>query len=530
MNRLKNDLILRNLYVIPPLTYSILVFLSMNTSFECDSNTYFNFAKGNSISLLRGPGYPVFLYLTGMSSSQGSLYFVLLMQWLMGLAITYMILSFIQTNNHLIRFSVSILISSTGYTFYGARLLLAEQLTMFLSLIAILSLLVHIKLGSSRFALFSVFFSSLATLTRYEAVPILLISLLFLVSRYFNNRSFLKTTYIILIPCLTFFGWSLIRSELLTEKAEFGTFANETGTQLMNSLHVAIDNEIIRLRQNGETAKSNEMYYFESKNGDSTRKAKQIAQKHLESNRGAFDGKYLGLSQDKSYSSEIIKIWGPAKANPQVIYDWFFSKNYEKRSPQMILLLNEILVNEIGSKAADNLMVSVSLELIRANPKVALLYLKNTPLWYGIDLNKSNKLYLGNRSLSYWDVPFDPAFCASAVLSAKQFKEYSDFFSKNKAFELVQIIVAATMELFRILFTVTTLLWIGLTLLRKIKFRLDILLILIIHLSIVFFLTLSQVGINSKYTILPGTVSLLAFTLIIESFWNSIPKKKSILL
>jgi len=171
--------------------------------------------------------------------------------------------------------------------------------------------------------------------------------------------------------------------------------------------------------------------------------------------------------------------------------------------------------------------VSVSLELIRANPKVALLYLKNTQLWYGIDLNKSNKLYLGNRSLSYWDVPFDPAFCASAVLSTKQFKEYSDFFSKNKTFELVQKIVAATMEFFRILFTMITLLWIGLTLLRKIKFRLDIFLMLIIHLSIVLFLTLSQVGINSKYSILPGTVSLLAFTLIIGSFWDSISQKKS---
>jgi STE24 endopeptidase len=84
----------------------------MNTSFECDSNTYFNFAKGNSISLLRGPGYPIFLFLTGMNSSEGSLYFVLFLQWFMGILIVLLVISFLKTNNHLLRFIFSLLIAN----------------------------------------------------------------------------------------------------------------------------------------------------------------------------------------------------------------------------------------------------------------------------------------------------------------------------------------------------------------------------------------------------------------------------------
>jgi hypothetical protein len=524
----KFDKFFKYTYIAPPVIFSFLVFFSMNTSFECDSNTYFNFAKGNSISLLRGPGYPAFLFFSGMNFSQGSLYFVLLLQWFMGLAIALLIVSFLRTNRHFTRFIVSTLISSTGYTFYGARIFLAEQLTMFLSLIAIFFLLVSIRSKNIKFALLCVSFSSLAVLTRYEALPILGVSTLFLVLKYLKNYNFLKVFYVILVPSLILFGWSFVRSELLIGKTQFGTFANETGTQLMYSFHAVTGNEIIRLKQNGEKARSEEMYYFEITNGNATKKAKQIAQNHLKNTRVIFDRKYEGLSRDKSYAAEVLNIWEPAKDNPEIVYEWFFSKNWEKRSPQMILLLNDILVEEIGSKAADQLMTSVSMELVRANPQVLLLFMKYLLNWYGIDLNQPNKLYLGNEILSYWDTTFDPAFCASSVLSDKQFKEYTNFFSKYSNFESVQKIVAKIMEIFRVLFTLVILLWLGLVLNRKIKIDLQIILSLTIHLLVVTFLTISQAGINSKYTILPGAISLLAFVLIINAINGFISQKKSL--
>jgi hypothetical protein len=414
-----------------------------------------------------------------------------------------------------------LLISSSGYTFYGARLFLAEQLTMFLSMIAILLLLIHIRNKEFKFATYSLIFACLALLTRYESLPVLIGVLLYLIISYLRLRRFLKLLNVILIPVLIILGWSFLRSELLPGKTQFGTVANETGTQLMNSLHVAIDNEIKRLVSGGEFDKVEKFYYFETTNGEATKKAKVIAQNHLSSSRALFDRKLVGLSQDVSYNNEISRIWEPASTKPAILYDWFFSTNYLKRSPQMILLLNEILVAEIGSASADKLMVSVSFELIRSHPEVIFLYLKNGPQWYGLDLNKSKKLYLGNKTLSYWDVPFDPAFCASAVLSKKQFKEYSDFFSKISSLAFVQNLVAFNMEIFRILFTLSLIVWIGLVLFRKIKFEAQVFLLISIHFMTVIFLTVSQVGINSKYTILPGTLSLLTLTLIANSITNS---------
>jgi hypothetical protein len=530
MNRLNFNLLFKYFYIAPPVIYSLLTFFAMNTSFECDSNTYFNFAKGNSISLLRGPGYPIFLFLTGMNSSEGSLYFVLFLQWFMGILIVLLVISFLKTNNHLLRFIFSLLISSSGYTFYGARLFLAEQLTMFLSMISIFLLLIHIRNKKLKVAIYSLIFASLAVLTRYESLPVLLGVLVYLIFSYLKLRSFNKLFNIMLIPVLIILGWSFLRSELVPGKTQFGTVANETGTQLMNSIHVAIDNEIKRLVSSGEVYKAEKYFYFDTTYGEATKKAKEIAQNHLSSNRTLFDRKLMGLSQDISYTSEISSIWEPASKEPTVLYEWFFSTNYLKRSPQMILLLNEILVAEIGSEAADKLMVSVSFELIRSQPEVIYLYLKNGPQWYGVDFNKSNKLYLGNKTLSYWDVPFDPANCASAVLSKKQFKEYSDFFSKIPGLTFVQNLVAFNMEIFRILFTLSIILWTGMVLFRKIKFESQVLLLISIHFMIVIFLTVSQVGINSKYTILPGTLSLLTLTLIVNSISNvhSIEKIKKV--
>lgn len=509
-------MILRNLnkYVvfIPPFIYSIIIFLSMNTSFECDSNTYFNFSKsllsGESINLLRGPVYPIFLILAGLNWAD-SIYLILFLQWLFGVLLSFIIINTLKVEKIQIRLFISIAVCLTGYTFYGARLFLAEQLTAFLAILSLFFIIRYYQRNNNRDLIYSSLLASLAFLTRYETLPILIAVIGFGFVQSLNKRDIKNTLTISLIPLIIILGWTSIKSNLTDGESEFGTLASETGSQLMTSLNFAIIEEQNRLLSEGFKDQAKDTSYFQSSNGPNTRKLIDLAKNHLINDNFLFERKFNGLSIDDSYKKEIENIWGPARDRPEIVIDWFFSTEIDKRSSQTVLLLNEIIVAEVGVEEADKLITSASFELIFNHPRVLLLYLKTALKWYGVDLENENKLYVGNRTISYWEVPFNPANCASGVLSVNQYEQYSKIFEQNREFRNIQTITSISMEVFRIFYSITVIVWIILNIFRRTKFRIEISFLILIHFLVVMFLTMSQAGINSKYGILPGSLSLL---------------------
>jgi hypothetical protein len=266
--------------------------------------------------------------------------------------------------------------------------------------------------------------------------------------------------------------------------------------------------------------------YFNIGNGPSTEKLIQITKDHLREDAFWFEVKYKGLLGDASYAEEIRNIWEPARKTPWVVVDWFFSDDHEKRSSQVIFLLNEILVEKIGSKEADKLLRDTAIELIKNNPKVLYNYLGKSLMWYGYDRSKIYDISIGTSTLSYWDVPLNPASCASAVLTNKQFARYVATFAQIEALSFSQSLTSHVMDISRILYSLMIFLWIVFFLLRRVKFDFNVIVLILIHFSVIQFLVLSQVAIHSKYSILPGTISLISSLLILNSIFGSIKNQR----
>jgi hypothetical protein len=436
---------------------------------------------------------------------------------MMGVLLSFIIINTLKVEKVQIRLFISIAVCLTGYTFYGARLFLAEQLTTFLAILSLFFIIRYFQRNKQRDLIYSSLLASFAFLTRYETLPILIAVIGFGFIQSLNKRNITNASSIILIPLVIILGWTSIKSTLSAGESEFGTLASETGSQLMTSLNFAIVEEQNRLLSRGFKDQANTISYFDSTNGPNTRKLIDLAKNHLINDNSIFERKYNGLSIDDSYKKEIENIWGPARDRPEKVIDWFFSTEIDKRSSQTVLLINEIIVAEVGVEEADKLLTSASFELIINHPRVLLLYFKTALKWYGVDLESKNKLYLGNRTISYWEVTFNPANCASGVLSENQFQQYSKIFEAKGEFKKIQAITAVSMEVCRIIYSIMVVGWLILNIFRRTKFRIEILFLILIHFLVIMFLTMSQAGINSKYGILPGSLSLLILAHITNS-------------
>ena len=516
----KKTFIFNHIYLIPPFVNSIIVFLSMNTSFECDSNTYFNFAKNlptGDINLLRGPGYPVFLMLAGVTWTDSFL-IVLFLQWLMGLLSIYLIINLIRFKNSWAKFIFSVFFSLTGFTFFGARILLAEQLTMFFvvtSLVCFLRFRKNMKINSLFFA---ILFSLAAYLTRWETGPILVALIFASIVSFTKKMVFQKILICLVLPLLVLSSWATVKTLITDGAGQSGFLPNESGSQLMYSLNVVWSDELQKIMKQNEFGETSAINYFDPNNGPATRQIIEISKNNLKHDDFLFQVKYDGLSMDSSYVNEMRNIWEPAKSAPWLVIDWFFERNPEKRSTSVILMMNDILVKEVGNRQAENLMRNASFEIIKNNPKILFPYLKKSFMWYGFDTTKSNFLFVGDKTIGYWEVPLNPAGCASAVLSNTQFSTYALSFAQIKSLHFSEVLTAYAMDIFRVIYSCSIFLFLLLFLLRKIKISFENAFLIIVHFCVIQFLSMSQVGIHSKYSILPGTLSLLSFALLLNSF------------
>jgi hypothetical protein len=515
--------IYEEIYLIPPILMSLATYFSMNILFECDAKTYFSFAKslisGEDLNLLRGPIYPIFLLVAG-SEWADSIYLILIIQWLMGVTIAIIITKQLEINNPNIKLLISIFISLNGYFFFGAKILLAEQLTMFLGILAIFFLLRFTVNYKTKDIITSIILASLAFLTRYEAMPILLVILCYSLLYNYKKRKIKLFLVTIIIPLVIIIGWSSIKKYHFSTKNEAGLIVNEFGSQLITSLDFAIREEQDRLINEGRNIDAQNISYFKIDNGPITKEAIDRIVAFLKIDNSLIQNKNKGLSLDKSYKKELETIWVPALSEPELPIKWFFSNDLERRSSQVVFLMNEVLSKQIGVREADKVLSLMAFELVKSNPNIMKLYLKKALNWYGIDLNKKMLIYNNNMRNSFWDAQYDQAYCASTILSERQFKQYSEKFSKKQLFDPVQNLTEATMDIFRLVFLLSLTVWFILKIIYIRIPNIKIPLLFMIHILVIIFLTFSQSGIHSKHSILPGAIATYLFVIIINDIAN----------
>ena len=508
----------------------------MTICFECDGTTYLNFAKslvtGESFNLLRGPIYPVFLILTG-SVWPGTLIITLFIQWLMGITAILLILKLLKGQPIFLRFIFLILATSTSYTFFGAKILLAEQLTMFLCVVASVMYinLSKAKILFHKYIIISIF-ATLAFLTRYETLSFLLIITFLLFLKLFKKGNFAKGIIIVCIPIFVVAQWNIYKSIQNDMKLNLFKVASESGVQLLWSVNFAsvntqIDDSANKPRINHSSPLlhsydcSNPTLcntaFFSPSNGETTREVIRIVKESLDKNREPFDRKIYGLAQDQSYESEMNRIWQPASNDPAMVVDWFFSSDIDRRSTQTILLMNEVLTQEVGLENSDKLLRHVAIEAVMSHPRLLKSYLDNFLKWFGLDLKNMKLFYIKNTSIDYWKVPFNVVNCAGVVMTTNQFEEYEYIFSTNDPNPKIENLTSNSMQISRIIYLLLMIFWFWKRINRKVLDSSNVYVFIAAYVSTVSFLTISQSVINSKYSILPGSLMLISIATIINS-------------
>ena len=533
----KNYNLIEHLIVI---VYSFVIFNSMTICFECDGTTYLNFAKslatGESFNLLRGPIYPVFLILTG-SVWPGTLIITLFIQWLMGVISILLILKLLKSQPIFLRFIFLILATTTSFTFFGAKILLAEQLTMFLCVVASV---MYINLPKDKILFHKYIIISisaiLAFLTRYEALPFLLILTFLLFLKLCRKGNFAKSILIVCIPIFVVAQWNIYKSIQNDMKLNLFKVASESGVQLLWSVNFAT----VITQIDDSASKPDEIVsigalqgydctqptlcnnaFFSPSNGPTTREVIRIVKQSLDKNREPFESKVFGLAQDKSYESEMNRIWQPASNDPGKVVDWFFSSDTDRRSTQTILLMNEVLKQEVGIENSDKLLRRVAIEAVVSHPILLRQYLNLFLKWFGIDLKNREFFFTKNTSIDYWKVPFNLANCAGVAMTTNQFEEYKFIFSINDPNSNIEKITSNSMQISRIIYLLLIIFWSWNKINRKVLDSSQVYVFIVAYTSTVSFMTVSQVNISSKYSILPGSLMLISIATIINSLNRS---------
>ena len=216
--------------------FQVIFFYAVRINFECDSAAYYNSAVGyftqnmNLVSPYRGPVYPLFLRLFGITTS-GSIYPLLIFQASLGVlmpVLIYLILTKYGKVNAVLGYIVFL---ASTISFTSAKLILAEQIFITLVILAIFYLQKYLISKKLIYLYLFCTFAILGSLTRWEGLALIVAVSLSFIVRSMLVRDFAKPTAILLIIIsLSLTGYSAIRAYQYDDIKMFG-LQNGTGSQ-----------------------------------------------------------------------------------------------------------------------------------------------------------------------------------------------------------------------------------------------------------------------------------------------------------
>lgn len=423
-------------------------------TFECDAASYYSFARfivgaGGGYSYVRGPGYPLFLILTGDLWPKTFL-FTLLVQAAFGVVIPLIFYRCLWGLGRVPALGGALLLIASTIPFTAAKLVLTEQLYTLLVLLAIMCLALYHD-GRNPRSIYAFALCALAAMfTRWESQVLVAIGFVAIfVLAYRRPRQIRHAILAAAISISIIGGYSVARA-LLISPSLLGTLQNGTGAQLFWRMHAMNESAFSArepsLSRTPKEAEESARYpqFISGSNGPASARLRLMVRDyirdHPESYRSLKEPLSL-LPEDSGGPHGWIyqEAFGRFEGSPDALTDNIFSASHDLATESYIYYVNGIAQQELGIAAADRLLRDVAIEAIRANPLMPLTVMFiDVPFQetgftlYGLDrvirdpasARSWQAFFPFREPFAFANVGFDAGGCASATLPARMMAEY----------------------------------------------------------------------------------------------------------
>ena len=398
-------------------------------AFECDAAAYYAHAKalvgaGGVYSYYRPPIFSIFLLATG-GIWPGTFAGIVLAHAAFGVAsplITYRALYGIGRIPALIG-AGALIVSTIPFT--AAKLVLAEQLYMFLILLAIFALARYQDHRDPRAIYAFLSFALSAMFTRWEGQFLLFFgccAIMYLAWQ--SDRQLRHALAAVAIAIALIAAYSASRAMMARDLRLLGTLQNGTGIQVFHRVRTSFPDSV-----------------FRPSNGPATQRLRDLvenyARKVPDSYRLLKSPLNLLPYTSSKYGSVYEELFGRFEGSPDVLADNIFQAELASTTAQYTFYMATAVQQTIGLAAADRLFMAVTIEAFVKKPDLFRTAVDDSFTLLGFDTNVLRNIVFNTRGpgdpiipfirwgvFSYTDVGFDLGGCASAALPASMMNEY----------------------------------------------------------------------------------------------------------
>ena len=426
--------------------------VAVTLGFECDAATFYGSAKEmvagtGGISPVRPPLFSVFLAATG-TVWPGTFVVFLLAQAAMGIAIPLLIYRILSgLGRPSARIGALIVMASTT-PFVGAKLVLAEHLYAFLTILAVYFLARYHDERDRRF-IYGFMLSGLAALlTRWEAQFIVAFGACAIVLLSLRDwRQLRHVVAGIAMVVVVLAGYSIARASMLGDMRLVGTLQSGNGLQLFQRVY-AMDPSASRyyvshyLGQASTDERAQEPFVNPA-NGPASRQLRDViagfARQKPDSYRSLRSGlDRMVLEPDAPGEGAYQELFGRFEGKPESLADNVFHASINLRTSQYPFYVATAAKERLGLVAGDRLLLAAGIETAWKHPGTFVAMVGDGLTLAGIAIerlpdvlrspfaavNWRQMFTVGTGLPHYTRVEFDAAGCASSSLSPRMMAEY----------------------------------------------------------------------------------------------------------
>jgi len=419
--------------------------------YECDAAHFLSIAKRlvaeGGLSAVRPPLFPAFLALTGVVWP-GTFAGVVLAQAAMGVAIPLFVYRILRGCGRPLALAGSLLLIVSTIPFVGAKLILAEQLFAFLTVLTVFFLADYQYRRDPR-AIYGFLLAGLAAmLTRWEAEFIFTLGMCGILALAVRSRHHFRHVVLAIVLALLVLGsYSVARAISLHDLSLLGTLQSGTGHQLFNRLYgfdaATVDAKVGRFadlfpRRAAAVAAPRLIH---PANGSASRRVRDIIAETARTNPEIFRARKPGLMgihrEADAPTDPYEELFGRFEGHPDALADEIFRAPKNFRTAQYAVFVNDLLTQELGFQGGDRLQIALALESIRAYPSVALAMFADGFTLTGISISALATAIGSPATLAHWKkmytvwgepgyvhVYFNVGGCALDSMSPLQASEY----------------------------------------------------------------------------------------------------------
>ena len=318
---------------------------------------YFAGEPNGLFSFFHPPGYPLFLLLTGVLWLK-SFHLTIAAQAIMGIlspALVYGILRGVNRTTALVTASIYAL---SGVPYSYAKLLITEQVYVFLILTGMFGVSRFIDSKRPEYAILAIACCPIAILVRNESLYLSLLAVIVIFISAWPVRRLLAIVSISSVVALgILMSWSICRASLLGDYTLIGSLNNYTGHTLFYRVYVSLGESarfwqcsvVVFLDRRCADATFTKWPLVEPENGPASQRLAEIV------------GEWASTSGPTRF---------PGRTARQIVSDYFANPTQSTDSFDGYGLASELVNERLGLIKGDALLRDVALEAVRAHPQI----------------------------------------------------------------------------------------------------------------------------------------------------------------